>query len=122
MAKVEITKMNFEVMEDFGNKVFELGNLIDTSLGNIDNAFRHAAESNELAGSTLKAVTDALIPVLKIRSQIQLLGSHTYSAIQDSISEVRQSELENEANLTELLSMDPMSYEIPAEFNIDIGA
>ncbi len=118
MAKIEITKMNFQIMEDFGKKVFECGNLIDSSLGKIDNAFRHIAESNEFAGSTSKAVTEALIPVLKIRSQIQLRGSHTYSAIQQSIEEVKQAELENDANLTEILSIDPMTFEVPAEFNV----
>ncbi len=118
MAKIEITKMNYEAMENFGNKVFELAETIDQSLGSIHNEFRRLSDSNSFAGSTLKAVNEALNPVLKVRETIWTRATGARNEIQKSLEEVKQSEMENEAKLTEMLNLDPMSFEIPAEFNV----
>ena len=118
MAKIEITKMNYEAMDSFGNKISELANEIDQSLGAIHNEFRRLSDSSSFAGSTLKAVNEALNPVLKVRETIWTRANSAQNAIKTSLEEVKQSEMENEAKLTEMLNLDPMSFEIPAEFNI----
>ncbi len=118
MAKIEITKMNYEAMESFGNKVFELAEIIDQSIGSIDNAFHDFSGSNSFAGSTSKAVTAALNPVRKVRETIWTRAVSAKNAIETGLQEVKEAELENEANLSEILNVDPMAFEVPAEFNV----
>lgn len=117
MAKIPVTRMNFEAMENFGNKVFELAETIDQSIGNIHNEFRRVAESGNFAGSTLQAVSNALNPVLKVRETIWTRAVNARNDINTSIEEVKEAELQNEINLNEMLNVDPMAFEVPAEFN-----
>lgn len=110
MAKIEITKMNYEAMENFGNKVFELAEIIDQSIGAIHNEFRRLSEGDSFAGSTLRAVNTALDPVLKVRETIWTRAVSARNEIKRSAEEVKQSEAESEAVLSDILSTNPLNF------------
>ncbi len=109
---LNISSMNYGDVEQVAKAIEVNGQVIYDSINNIVSLFRKIEESG-FAGSTLQSVVEAMDKLNYIPNEIQEYCQAFSSTAYAAVEEVKSSESEVLTKLTEIISGDPTTFEIP---------
>lgn len=115
---LNVSFMNYGDVAEVAKTIEVNGDLIYNSLNNIRSEFMKMQEAG-FAGSTLSALIQALDRVRNIPEDVQSICQQFATFANQAVAEVREAEAANANTLDQIISMDPMSFEVP-EWSVSV--
>ncbi len=109
---LNISSMNYGDVEQVAQTIEINGQIIYDSINNIVSLF-HKIEESGFAGSTLQSVLEAMDRLTYIPNEIQEYCQKFSNTAHVAVEEVKSSESEVLVKLTEIISGDPTTFELP---------
>lgn len=110
---LNISSMNYGDVEDVAKTIETNGEVIYDSLNNIRSGFLKMQDAG-FAGSTLTAVVEAMDRVRNVPEDVQAACRSFAQFAYQAVNEVREAETQNTTTIEQLLSINPMEYEVPS--------
>ncbi len=109
---LNISSMNYGDVENVAKAIEINGDVIYESLNNIRLEFIKMQEAG-FAGSTLEATIEALDKVRNVPEKVQETCKQFSTFAYQAVSEVKEAESKNEYTLEQIVTIDPMTFEVP---------